>query len=295
METAINNIHGDSRSNGQAMGELLREKIDWLAYSQKSRTEWGFPAFIDNHWKPISPLRNYTNGQENKQGVKRFWNTMRDDQGKYVVLGGSSLDTLEEYRSELYSFTAGLDNKITRVDYCLDIMGGSFNPAAVVSHLRNRNVITHAKAIQRIQDDWKGGFSQYVGTKSSETYTRIYDKASEQGITGKWSRIETVYQGDRAEASLQAYLLHKSTRPLILAHVDFPKWKAWRRIMSGDKAKLIVSPKETKTRQWLMEQVCPAIAKELLLDDDQSFLFELIDRVKMEYKNLTKNDLGIDW
>lgn len=275
--------------------EILREKIDWLAYSQKSRTEWGFPPFIDDKWKPISPLRNYTNGQENSQGVKRFWNTMRDEQGKYIVLDGSSLDMLEDYRQELYSFTSGMDNKVTRVDYCLDIIGGTFNPNTAVSHLRRKKVITHAKAIPRIQDDWKGGFSQYVGTKSSETYTRIYDKAAEQGLTGKWSRIETVYQGDRAEASLQAYLLHKSTRPLIRAHVDFPKWKAWQRVMSGDKAKLIVPPKKTKTRKWLLEQVCPAIARELLLDDDQSFLFELMDRVRMEYKNLTKNEIEIDW
>lgn len=274
--------------------EILREKIDWIAYSQKSRTEWDFPPFIDDRWKPISPLRNYTNGQENGQGVKRFWNMLRDDQGKYVVLDGSSLDMLEESRQELYSFTAGLDNKITRVDYCLDIMEGSFNPQTVVSHLRKKDVITHAREIPRIQDDWKGGFSQYVGKKGSETYTRIYDKAAEQKQTGKWSRIETVYQGDRAEASFQAYLLHKSTRPLIRAHVDFPKWKAWNRVMSGDKAKLIVSPRITATRAWLLGQVSKSIAKELLLDEDQSFLFELIDRVKMEYKALSKKD-DIDW
>lgn len=275
--------------------EILREKIDWIAYSQKSRTEWDFPPFIDDKWKPISPLRNYTNGQENSQGVKRFWNMAREDQGKYVVLDGLSLDTLGENRLELYSFTAGLDNKITRVDYCLDIIGGSFNPFTVVSHLRNRNVITHAREIPRIQDDWKGGFSQYVGKKGSETYTRIYDKAAEQKQTGKWSRIETVYQGDRAEASLQAYLLHKSTRPLIRAHVDFPKWKAWQRVMSGDKAKLIVAPRETATRKWLLEQVSKSVAKELLLDDDQSFLFDFMERIKLEYRNLTKNDNDIDW
>lgn len=274
--------------------EILREKIDWIAYSQKSRTAWDFPAFIDDHWKPISPLRNYTNGQENKQGVKRFWNVTRDDQGKYVVLGGSSLDMLEANRSELYCFTASLDNKITRVDYCLDVIEGSFNPFTVVSHLRKRDVRTHAREIPRLQDDWKGGFSQYVGKKGSETYTRIYDKAAEQKQTGKWSRIETVYQGDRAEASFQAYLLHKSTRPLILAHVDFPKWKAWQRVMSGDKAKLIVAPRETATRKWLLEQVSKSVAKELLLDDDQAFLFDFIERIKMEYKQLTGKD-GIEW
>lgn len=274
--------------------EVLREKIDWLAYSQKSSTDWQFPPFVEDKWKPISPLRNYTNGQENSQGIKRFWNTIRADQGRLVVLGGLSLDMLGENRQEFVSFTGNLDNRITRVDYCLDVIGGLFNPVTVVSHLRRKDVVTHAKTIPRIQDDWKGGFSQYVGTKSSETYTRIYDKATEQGVTGKWSRIETVYQGDRAEASLQAYLLHQSCRKLILAHVDFPKWKSWRRIMQGDKEKLIITPKQTNTRKWLLESVSKSIAKELLLDEDQVFLFELMERVRYEYKRLTKDE-QVDW
>lgn len=274
--------------------EVLREKIDWLAYSQKTSTEWQFPDFISDRWKPISPLRNYTNGEENSQGVKRFWNTMRMDQGKLIVLGGSSLDMLGENRENFAQFTGEMDNKVTRVDYCLDILDGTFNPLTCISHLRNREVITHARTIPRIQDDWKGGFSQYVGTKASETYTRIYDKAAEQKQTGRWTRVETVYQGDRAEASLQAYLLHKSCRKLILAHVDFPKWKAWRRVMLGNKEKLIITPHSTATRKWLLETVSKTIAKELLLDDDQSFLFDLMGRIKDEYKRLA-NGSELDW
>lgn len=215
-------------------------------------------------------------------------------QGRKVEWSGSTLNYTEEQLSHLFSFVAGMNNKVTRVDYCVDVFGQSFEPSGCVRHLRNRDVITHAKYIPRMQDDWSGGFTQYVGTKSSETYTRIYDKAAEQKIEGRWSRIETVYQGDRAEASLQAYLQHKSTRPLIRAHVEFTKWKAWKRIMAGDKAKLIITPKQTNTREWLLETVAKSIAKELLLDDDQAFWFEMIDRVKMEYRKLSKDDT-IDW
>lgn len=211
------------------------------------------------------------------------------------VLDGSSLDLLGENREEFLFFTGNLDNKITRVDYCLDIIDGSFNPKTVVSHLRNRDVITHAKEIPRQVDDWKKGFTQYVGKKSSETYTRIYDKAIEQKQEGRWTRIETVYQGDRAEASFQAYLLCGSTRNLILSHVDFPKWKAWRRVMQGNKVKLNIAPHETATREWLLGSVSKTIAKELLLDDDQAFLFELIERVKFEYKTLTKDEHDLEW
>lgn len=273
----------------------MREKIDWLAYTQKNSVDWQFPSYIHGKWKPISPLRNYTNGEENDQGVKRFWNTIRHDQGKMVILSGTSLDTIDTNRQHFYGFVANLDNKITRVDYCLDIFGTKFNPTTVISHIRARDYISHAQSAIQVKDILKGGFSQYVGTKSSETYTRIYDKAAEQKLTGKWSRIETVYQGERAEASLQAYLLHKSTRPLIRAHVEFPKWKSWQRVMAGDKAKLIIAPRSSNTRAWLLNQVAGSIAKELMLDDDQAFLFELMERVRFEYKRLTKDEHDVDW
>lgn len=213
-------------------------------------------------------------------------------QGRKVEWSGSTLNYTEEQLSRLFSFVSQMDNKVTRVDYCLDIFGQSFEPSGCVRHIKNRDIITHAQSAI-INKDWmKGGFTQYVGTKSSETYTRIYDKAAEQKIEGRWSRVETVYQGDRAEASLQAYLQHKSTRPLIRAHVEFPKWKAWKRVMVGDKAKLTVATRRSNTRHWLLEQVAPAIAKELLLDDDQTFLFEMLDRIKGEYRRLSdRNDI----
>src|SRR5574340_70598 len=266
---------------------ILSEKIDWLAYSFSSQQDWQFPGYIEDKWKDISPLRNYTNGQENKQGVKRFWNTHKDKQGRFVLLSGSVLPTLEENVEPFLRHVASLDAKPTRIDFCVDITHSNFNPKQVIGQLRSRNVITHAKKIPRYTDDWQKGFTQYVGTKSSETYTRIYDKGVEQKTDFSWTRIETVYQGDRAEAALQAYLLHKSTRPLIRAHVDFPKWKAWGRIMQSDKAKLTIAPKQSNTRRWLMESVCGTIAKELLLDEDQAFLFELIDRIRLEYRTLS--------
>lgn len=266
-----------------------------MAYTSKFSENWQFPSFVDNHWKPISPLKHYTNGEQNKEGVRRYWNTINIAQGRKVEWSGSTLNYTEEDLNSLFTFVAGLNNKVTRVDYCLDIFGQSFEPSGCIRHLKSGDFISHARKALLNKDILGEGFTQYVGTKSSETYTRIYDKAAEQKLIGKWSRIETVYQGERAEASLQAYLLHKSTRPLIRAHVEFPKWKAWQRVMAGDKAKLVTTPKISNTRKWLLESVSRTIARELLLDDDQSLLFELMERVRMEYKRLTKDEQDVEW
>lgn len=271
--------------------EEIAEKIDWLAYSQKTNVEWGFPEYIKDKWKPISPLRNYTNGEENEQGVKRFWNTITMTQGKYVVFGGSVLPTLQENQEQFLQWVSSHETKVTRIDFCVDIIRSkTFNPKSVVSHLRAKKVKTHAQSIPKYSDDWKGGFTQYIGKKTSETYTRIYDKGMEQKTDYTWSRIETVYQGERAEAALSAYLLHKSTVPLIRAHVDFPDWKQWNRVMQADKGKLVYEKRISNTRKWLLDSVASSIAKELLLDDDQAFLFELMERVRFEYKALSKDD-----
>lgn len=64
--------------------------------------------------------------------------------------------------------------------------------------------------------------------------------------------------------------------------------------MLGNKEKLIITPHSTATRKWLLETVSKTIAKELLLDDDQSFLFDLMGRIKDEYKRLA-NGSELDW
>lgn len=275
--------------------EEIGEKIDWLAYSQPSAKDWCFPSYIEDNWKPISPLRHYTHGQENKQGVKRFWSITNPKQGRKVEFGGSVLPSLGENLEEFLHFISLQDVKPTRIDFCVDIIHSkTFNPKSVVSHLRSKKVITHAKQIPKYSDEWMGGFTQYIGRKTSETYTRIYDKAVEQKVPFKWARIETVYQGERAQPALQAYLLHKSAIPLIIAHVDFPQWKQWQRIMSSSKAKLRYQTRQSNTRKWLLNSVSKSIANELLLDDDQSFLFELMDRVREEYKRLSPG-YEVDW
>lgn len=275
--------------------EILAEKIDWLAYTLKNNEGWAFCEGIDNHWKAVSPLRNYTHGEENKQGVRRYWNTVSATQGRKVECSGG-VCTSEGFPVEDMLMSVAQSNAHpTRIDFCLDIAHGDFNPKACVTHLRLRQVKTHAREIPKYSDDWKGGFTQYVGKKSSETYTRIYDKQAEQKTDYAWVRVETVYQGERAEPALQAYLQHKSTRRLILTHVDFPKWKAWRRVMRGDKAKLNYPPRISATRKWLLGQVSKSLAKELLQDGDEGFLFEFIDKVREEWREMTGVDEEISW
>lgn len=267
-------------------GAVLAEKIDWIAYSQAIYLEWGFPDYIDNHWKEIRPLQFYDHGEENKQGVKRYWSKEHPEQGRRVVLAGQSSAILQENQFAFLQWINTTDRKATRIDYALDITHSRITPQTVRRHLLNGEAVTHAKSLLRTGELINEGDTQYVGRKSSETYTRIYDKGSEQKTNFQWLRVETVYQGERARPSLETYCQCKSTRPLITRHIDFPEWTDWLQIMSRNVVQFSVPKHETSTRAWLLGQVAKAMAKELQRDEDHIFWFDFQQAVQNELDRL---------
>ena len=267
-------------------GAILAEKIDWIAYSHSIMIEWGFPDYIDNHWKKIRPLQFYDHGEENKQGVKRYWSEEHPKQGRRVILAGQSSAILQDNQFDFLKWINTTGRKATRIDYALDITHSKLTTQTVRRHLLNGEAVTHAKSLLRTGELISEGDTQYIGRKSSETYTRIYNKAAEQKTEFPWLRVETVYQGSRAKPSLETYCSCESTRPLIARHIDFPEWQDWLQIMSRNVVEFSMPPHETATRAWLLGQVAQAMAKELHRDEDHLFWFDFQQAVKDELDRL---------
>jgi len=264
----------------------IAEKIDWIAYSQAFYLEWDFPDYIDRHWKEISSIKHYNKAEENKQGVRRYWNTENPKQGKRVVLAGSASGVLQDEQYGFLEWIVNTGRKATRIDYAVDILHSKFTPQVVRRHLLLGEAVTHASSKLRTGELVKDGDTQYIGRKTSETYTKVYDKQAEQHADFHWTRIETTYQGERARPSLNTYCECKSTRPLITRHIDFPEWQDWVRIMSRDVVQFSVPQRETATRAWLLSQVAKALAKELHRDEDHAFWFDFQNAVKAELDRL---------
>jgi len=266
---------------------VLSEKIDWIAYTQPISVDWELPPYIDNHWKDIRPLPHYDKAQENKQGVRRYWNTENSKQGRYVVCASATLTFIEGNQDHVLSFLMSPYRKPTRLDFALDITHSDFHPRQVSRYLRRGGAITHAIQFLAFHDFKTGAYTQYVGTKSSETYTRVYDKQIEQKTDFAWTRLETVFQGERARPALAEYQKYKSVRPLIKSHIDFPTWSDWNTLMSSDVAKLTIPTKISNTRTWLLSVVVKALAKEIHRDEDHSFWFEFSEAVHQELDRLS--------
>jgi len=264
----------------------LAEKIDWIAYSQAFYLEWEFPDYIDQHWKEIPTIKHYNRAEENKQGVRRFWNSDNPKQGKRVLLAGQASACLREDQFSFLEWISATGRKATRIDYAVDVRHSKFTPQVVRKHLLAGEGVTHALSKLRTGELTKEGDTQYIGRKTSETYTKIYDKQAEQNTDFSWTRIETTYQGERAQPSLASYCTCKSTRPLIKRHIDFPEWQDWIRIMSRDVVEFNSPQRETATRAWLLSQVAKALAKELYRDEDHLFWFDFQRSVQQELARL---------
>jgi len=260
----------------------IAEKIDYIAYSQAFYLEWEFPTFIDRHWKEIPANKRYNKAEENKQGVRRYWNTENPSQGKHVVLAGNASSALQADQLTFLQWINSTPRKATRIDYAVDILHSKFTPNVVRRHLLAGEAVTHARSKLRNGELIDDGDTQYVGRKSSETYTKIYDKRAEQKVDFQWTRVETTYQGERALPSLREYCINPSTRPFIKRHIDFPEWQDWIRIMHADVVQFSMPQRETATRAWLLSQVAKAMAKELARDEDHLFWFDFQRAVQKE-------------
>jgi len=266
----------------------IAEKIDYIAYSQAFHLEFDFPDYIDRHWKEIPNIAHYNKAEENKQGVRRYWNTENAAQGKRVVLAGQASATLQDDQFGFLQWILNTGRKPTRIDYAVDVLHSKFTPQVVRRHLLAGEAVTHARSKLRNGELIEDGDTQYIGRKKSETYTKVYDKRAEQKVDFQWTRVETTYQGERALPSLREYCICKSTRPLIKRHIDFPKWRDWLQIMSRDVVEFSIPQRETATRAWLLGQVAKAIAKELYRDEDHLLWFDLQNAVKAELDRLAE-------
>jgi len=264
----------------------IAEKIDYIAYSQAFHLEFDFPDYIDRHWKEIANIAHYNKAEENKQGVRRYWNTENPSQGKRVVLAGQASGVLLENQFNFLQWINSTPRKATRIDYAVDILHSKFTPNVVRRHLLAGEAVTHARSKLRNGELIEDGDTQYIGRKTSETYTKIYDKKAEMAADFSWTRIETTYQGARAHPSLRSYCECKSTKPLITRHIDFPQWSDWLQIMSRDVVEFSIPQRQTATRAWLLGQVAKAIAKELARDEDHLLWFDLQNAVKVELDRL---------
>lgn len=129
------------------------------------------------------------------------------------------------------------------------------------------------------------GGTLYIGSRHSNTFTRIYDKAVEQrskglAVEGPWTRVETEYAGERADTlgrclvGLELEKFREAAIGFLRQAVDFkattpdmedyersraPLLAWWERLTEGLKKCQMVIRKTVRT----IEEVCEWVEKSL--------------------------------
>lgn len=260
--------------------------IDWLSFTihwnqeplqrfRKAFSHERIAAALTNvagAWLPERPRQNYpfVVSSASVAGLSCLATEPDSPMGVHVSWSGSALQTVNP-RAVLRQALA-MGATVTRIDIAID-WNDPLYLSTMKDHLDDGRAITRARDWNLIQG--RKGSTLYVGSRTSEKFLRIYDKAAEQGVEGDWFRIELECKGDFA----RGVALHVDSAgydyfgDIVRGFCDWPHQSQW--VDATDSPTLLEGiPKPEKQRDtftWLMKSVAPSVAK-LLVEDHEKFV-----------------------
>lgn len=254
------------------------ESIDWIEVTFPKGVTPVNAQFFSQKYVECRPFNAYTVGSQFEDGHIELYNPSRPEMGVHHIWNGSALRDSGVDRLQVLKHYTNNSARVTRLDLAVDIFNGGFTPRQVTRKIRRHEVKTKAKKFRVATDAEAPGYTQYVGHETSEVRLRIYDKAAEQGFEGRWVRIEAQLRSKRGHSAAMACLAGTNYRSIVRGIFDIPDWPPWVAAFTTDPITIKAIRKDSNTRQWLLKQAAPALAKELVLHGD-SFLNQFIDAV----------------
>lgn len=269
----------------------LTFSIDWINYTALelgTRVLTSVPYPIKGvEWSPAMPAKGYNMSIENKQGCKISWHNKRDDMGVHCQYSGKCLNNyaIEGATTHMIAVHHNLSHdRCTRIDLALDARDERLKIASLASAVKHNQDKLRVKTYSHIVSQ-NGGETLYLGSRQSEQYLRIYNKAAEQEIDGDWVRIELELKGSRAH-QIGAIVAQKSeidmaqiARGMVKHIADFQDTN-WQRIV-GELAVSIAKARvdEPDTKGWLLGSVAPAMGRYIRETDDKTIIEDFLSIV----------------
>jgi len=187
----------------------------------------------------------------------------------------NELRTLGITATDVLAYIRLIDGKVSRIDLALDVLGQVADPMDIARAFEADELLTEARTMLPMDGKIRGadglksaGATVYIGSRSSERFLRVYDKAAEQGLPAlKWTRIELVLGGEVAAA--YAPLITEDTlgqlvRSAIKRFCEAPTVPWYVGALAGQLMPLPALPrKDPNRKRWLLDQVLPAYRAEL--------------------------------
>lgn len=199
------------------------------------------------------------------------------NQGVRVVFPGKSCADAW-FMSGVIEVMKSMNFRCTRVDMAVDETNCAWSWDVIAETLQK---FCDERGLSFGKFSGKKGDTVYAGSRNSNNYLRVYDKAKEQGVMSHWTRIEGEFKGDVAAMLWDAPgTLHENALRHMAAWLS--KWyhplsEALIRHVKGDAEQMRPGRKSNSDRLlWLDRQVLPALRK--LAEDDMQAASDWIDK-----------------
>ena len=201
--------------------------FDWVSFTTRNHSVADLVDLLDLRNCPFETVHG-SKGFMYRQyfsGISIHFNENELQQsGNFIWLemSGQGCRSFETYGNgdyeKLFSLVRSdpLNIHITRLDIAFDDMTGVFDIDLICDTVRAENFVSRTSTYQSIYSN--AGNAVYFGSKKSNVFIRIYDKASERGYDGKsyhWVRCELQLKDVNAKGFVDK-LANKDLRDLYL-------------------------------------------------------------------------------
>lgn len=250
--------------------------IDWLSITFKTGVSdldfrkvlsFGFPL---KTWQRDKGKFGYQQAFIHPFGILVMSNAARPEMGVHVSFSGRALRSLADVGTsgiELLEWALNERGRITRLDLAIDVFDQAIDPIALAKCARVLVNPGTARKWSYVQGH-DGGTTAYIGSRKSERFLRIYDKAAEQRIQDQnWTRFELELKSDSARAAANHFtLLSDAERggyiKGLIKNLFNPNDATFQEAMEGSADPLkTIKDTDDNTLEWLLNTVARSIAK----------------------------------
>lgn len=283
----------------------IRHKLDWLTLTKKLKES--LVGVADAHERLLNVMRyeaSYIGVDVSEYEIVRgdgFYDLhvyfpvsevrvsgayATDIQGLRCVFTGKSLPETS-FGLRVLSSAIQDDWKPTRIDLAVDLFDSDVSVEQWYYELFKVHGANRQRSLEYKRK--KRGDSVYLGSRESDKFLRIYDKAKEQGLDNDWVRVEVEAKGDIAQQLAGKILGNWSNAPMVhVLMLSLPHFWLAQYIESYAQGETVsfdprYSTKDGRER-WLYEVVGKTLAKMKAKTPDEYEAFsKWIDEMSQGY------------
>ena len=281
----------------------LTATIDWLSFTIKG--DWSSETFKEEKYHAffnrIAPVAGrvqttarfgYDTAFTCNTGVIALYHSRRADMGAHYILSGSVLKGFYESGLspfKILEFVVSIRAKVTRIDIAKDLTNLQVNIENIWCMAKRGESTGTSQTVRNVTDN-RGGYTMYIGSRESEKFARLYNKAAEQGVDGDWWRFEVELKGDAAKMAARLILADVEASGAIFDGIAFgmlsledPTYNAFR----GEKVPIGLPKVERTpdTELWIEKQVIPAVLSFLDIKPDSEVVKSLVRLVYAKWRD----------